>query len=179
MLYETPRLVLREIAPADSLEIKRIFSHPDFFYAQFMQNNTPVAEAAKNFMNLVALNHNANPRTGWFIAIIKKEENKFIGMRALDELREHPEFGLEAESSAFIDRAEWNKGYSFEAAQAMISLAKDLGIQSLYATADPRNVGSWRNLEKLGMQLTGQQEVSKYMQRDGSPAARRFYRIIL
>ena len=60
-------------------------------------------------------------------------------MRALDELHKHPEFGLEAESSAFIDATEWNKGYSFEAAQAMKGFAISLWIQSLYATADPKN----------------------------------------
>ena len=179
MPYDTPRLILRELTSADAPEIERIFSHPDFFYAQFMQKNTPVAKAAKNFINLVEMNHSANPRTGWFMAIIKKEDKKFIGMRALDELKEHPEFGLEAESSAFIDATEWNKGYSFEAAQAMKDFAKSLGIQSLYATADPRNIGSWRNLEKLGMQRTGMQEISKYTERDGSPAARWFYRVVL
>ena len=179
MLHDTPRLILRELTAADTPDIERIFSHPDFFYAQFMQNNTPVAEAAKNFINLVEMNHSTNPRTGWFMAIIKKEDKKFIGMRALDELKEHPEFGLEAESSVFIDVAEWNKGYSFEAAQAMKGFAKSLGIQSLYATADPRNTGSWRNLEKLGMQCMGLQEISKYTERDGSPAARLFYRVAL
>ncbi len=179
MPLETSRLILRELTLADMPEIERIFSHPDFFYAQFMQNNMPVADAAKNFIKLVGMNHNGNPRTGWFMAIIKKEDKKFIGMSALDELQEHSEFGLEAESSAFIDVTEWNKGYSFEAAQVMKDLARSLGIQSLYATADPKNIGSWKNLEKLGMQRTGMQEISKYTERDGSPAARWFYRVIL
>lgn len=176
---ETPRLFLREITAGDKPEIERVFSHPDFFYAQFMQNNTPVAQAAENFMDMVALNHNAVPRTGWFFGIIKKEDGKFIGMQSHDELLQNPDFGLEAENSFFIDAAEWNQGYAFEAAEVMVDFARSLGIQSLHATADPNNLGSWKNLEKLGMQRAGEQQISRYTQRDGTPAARWHYRMAL
>uniref|UniRef100_UPI0037C62E48 GNAT family N-acetyltransferase n=1 Tax=Phenylobacterium sp. TaxID=1871053 RepID=UPI0037C62E48 len=49
-------------------------------------------------------------------------------------------------------RAYWRQGYAAEAARALFAVGfGDLGLHRIWATADVRNVASWRLLEKLGM----------------------------
>lgn len=51
----------------------------------------------------------------------------------------------------------WNKGLMTEAAQAVMNWAfQTYSFNRLYAWCDPRNAGSWRVLEKLGMKREGQ-----------------------
>ena len=58
--------------------------------------------------------------------------------RALSGTRLHP--------------AQWGRGYTTEAARAMIDFGfRELGLHRIWADCDPRNVASWRVLEKLGL----------------------------
>jgi RimJ/RimL family protein N-acetyltransferase len=58
-----------------------------------------------------------------------------------------------AEIGYGVGRTHWGKGYTTEAAGAVIDWAfASLPIERLAATADVRNIGSWRVMEKLGMQ---------------------------
>jgi ribosomal-protein-alanine N-acetyltransferase len=51
-----------------------------------------------------------------------------------------------------ISRAYWGRGLTTEAAQAMVSYVFEVfDIAKIWAHADPRNIGSVRILEKLGM----------------------------
>lgn len=47
----------------------------------------------------------------------------------------------------------WGQGFATEATRAVVDFAfRELGVAKVFARADPRNVGSIRVLEKLGMQ---------------------------
>ncbi len=51
-----------------------------------------------------------------------------------------------------LHRDYWGRGYTTEAARAMIGYAfGNLGVRRLTATCDAENVGSWRVMEKCGM----------------------------
>lgn len=51
-----------------------------------------------------------------------------------------------------LHRDYWNRGYTTEAARAMIEYAfEKLGVHRLTATCDAENIGSWRVMEKCGM----------------------------
>jgi RimJ/RimL family protein N-acetyltransferase len=53
-------------------------------------------------------------------------------------------------------RDAWGQGFATEAARALVDIAfRDLGAHRVFATCDPRNVGSWRVMEKLGMRREG------------------------
>jgi RimJ/RimL family protein N-acetyltransferase len=55
-----------------------------------------------------------------------------------------------------VGRAHWGKGYATEAAAAVANwLFANTDIERLAATADTRNAGSWRVMEKLGMTREG------------------------
>lgn len=61
-----------------------------------------------------------------------------------------------AEMGYGVGRAHWGKGYATEAAAAVANwLFANTGIERLAATADTRNAGSWRVMEKLGMTREG------------------------
>ncbi len=50
----------------------------------------------------------------------------------------------------------WGNGYATEAAAAMLRYGfETLGLHRIYSTADERNVGSWRVMEKLKMTRQG------------------------
>ena len=55
-----------------------------------------------------------------------------------------------------IGRAWWGSGFATEAAKAALDYAfEGLDVDKVWARADPRNVGSLRVLEKIGMQREG------------------------
>jgi ribosomal-protein-alanine N-acetyltransferase len=55
-----------------------------------------------------------------------------------------------------IARDSWGHGFATEAARAVVDYAfEGLGMDKVWARADPRNVASVRVLEKLGMQREG------------------------
>jgi RimJ/RimL family protein N-acetyltransferase len=55
-----------------------------------------------------------------------------------------------------LARQHWGKGLTTEAARSVISWAfQTYTINRIYAWSDPRNIGSWRVMEKLGMQREG------------------------
>jgi len=47
-----------------------------------------------------------------------------------------------------LARDAWGKGYASEALQAMVGLARDLGVRRLYALCHAQHRASWRVLEK-------------------------------
>ena len=57
-----------------------------------------------------------------------------------------------AELGWVIHRDYWNRGYTTEAARAMLDYAKNvLEMKSVTACCDSENVGSYRVMEKIGM----------------------------
>ena len=52
-----------------------------------------------------------------------------------------------------LDREYHGKGYAFEAAQAMIDLAEQLGLESVFARCDSRNAPSDALMKRLGLTL--------------------------
>lgn len=55
-----------------------------------------------------------------------------------------------------IARPLWGQGLMTEAAGVVVRYAfDDLGLARVFARADARNIGSWRVMEKLGMQREG------------------------
>jgi ribosomal-protein-alanine N-acetyltransferase len=68
--------------------------------------------------------------------------------------------GIAIESTAraatgyVLSRSSWGRGYATEVLQAMIVLARQLGMQELYAAVHPEHKASSRVLEKCGFVLS-------------------------
>lgn len=88
--------------------------------------------------------------------LLKEENNKFIGGICMESLFENQEiikiFGENcADMGWVLDKNYWRKGFVTEAAQAIIKVAKSLGVKKMIAQCDSENIGSWRVMEKIGM----------------------------
>ena len=55
-----------------------------------------------------------------------------------------------------FNRQFWKQGYASEATQSIVNYGfSELRLHRIFATCRPENVGSWKILEKLGMQREG------------------------
>ena len=62
----------------------------------------------------------------------------------------------EGEIGYILNRRYWNQGYMTEAARKVVSFGfEQLGLHRIIATCDPANIGSYRVMEKIGMQREG------------------------
>lgn len=82
------------------------------------------------------------------LAIIRKDSGKLIGDCAFYILRD----GKQAEIGMTLERDAQGYGYGREATFRLLAyLFDDLGMHRVKANCDPRNVPSWRVLERVGM----------------------------
>jgi RimJ/RimL family protein N-acetyltransferase len=71
----------------------------------------------------------------------------------------------------------WGQGYMTEAVRAVIAFGFDtLGLHRIQATAYPRNVGSWRVMEKAGMTYEG--TLREFYVKNGVPEDARMYAVL-
>lgn len=76
-----------------------------------------------------------------------------IGWCCIQISSSNPQIG---ELMYVFNRQFWGKGYASEAAQAIVNYGfSELKLHRIFATCRPENIGSWRILEKLGMQREG------------------------
>ena len=88
-------------------------------------------------------------RKGLALAVVVRDTNTLIGDVSLTVLsREH----AQGEIGFVLDPDQQGRGYGREAATVLLRLGfEDLELHRLIGRCDPRNVPSWRLLERLGM----------------------------
>lgn len=151
IIIETERLLLREILPSDDKGMFRLDSNPNVH--KFLGNNpvNSIEESRKYITNI--RNQYLENGIGRY-AVILKETNDFIGWCGIKYITE-PENGyinLYELGYRFIEEY-WGKGYGYESAKAWLEYGfKTMKIQTMYASANTKNSGSRKILEKIGMQ---------------------------
>jgi RimJ/RimL family protein N-acetyltransferase len=74
----------------------------------------------------------------------------YLNQQAYDRQNDRAEIGYSLSSR------HWGRGLMTEAAKAVMDWAFQAhGLNRMFASCDPRNVGSWRVMEKLGMKKEG------------------------
>lgn len=151
MLLTTPlttsRLLLREFEADDWR-----FTHPyesDPEVVRYQSHDVRTPEESRDYILRVMALARETPRHVYDLAVVLRDENRLIGrcgMRINDpELRE-------ATLWYILDRSRWGQGYITEAARALMDFGfGTLGLHRMWADCDPRNPGSFRVMEKLGM----------------------------
>lgn len=145
----TQRLLLREFRADDYDDIHDYASRDDVVRFMDWGPNTP-AETREHLD--AKLKEQAEwPRGDISLAVVVADEDKLIGSIRLGlQPHRNAEFGYSL-SSAY-----WRKGYGYEAAHALVSIAfETLDIHRVWATCDVRNRGSFGIMEKLGMRREG------------------------
>jgi [ribosomal protein S5]-alanine N-acetyltransferase len=98
-------------------------------------------------MKDVLIEQSRNPRNQFTLAIIRKDSSEVIGACSLT--RTEP---FQGELGYSLNHEHWGCGFATEAAHEMLIFAfKELNLHRVYATCRPKNIGSSRVLEKIGM----------------------------
>jgi len=163
----TPRLLLRPFTMDDVEDVLEYIN--DLEWASYQVNIPPVPYTRKDVETLVAMfsdpsywetGHPGLPSSGNGAGLLQIYavvfEGKVIGEIALNQ-RDEDRQNERVELAYTLSRQHWNKGLMTEAARAVMNWAfQTYSFNRMFAWCDPRNIGSWRVLEKMGMKCEGQ-----------------------
>ncbi len=147
-VLRTERLILRRISTSDAEFILQLLNEPSFL-RYIGDKHVRTADDARQYIlsNPVA----SYEKNGFGLYLVSlKETLTPIGICGLikRDLLEHPDIGF-----AFLP-AYWSKGYGFESAAAVLTLARDvLNFTRVVAITDPDNEASIGLLERLGLRF--------------------------
>jgi RimJ/RimL family protein N-acetyltransferase len=151
----TERLLLRPFRMSDVDDWLEITADQD--WARYQINILPVPLSRKQAEELTAMFSDtaAWEKIGLLQIFAIVLDDKVIGEIALNR-REDDRPNERVEIGYSLIRRHWNQGLMTEAARAVMDWAfQNYSFNRLYALCDPRNTGSWRVMEKLGMKREG------------------------
>ncbi len=150
VVFETPRLLLRQFTEDDAALILQLNSDPEvikYVHEPLLETE----EQAKKIITDIILPQYKNNLGRW--AIHLKTTNEFIGWCGLKYRPEADEIDL---GYRFIQKA-WGKGFATEAAQYTLEYGfKNLKLKLITGKAHIENLASIKVLEKIGMSFIGE-----------------------
>ena len=150
IIFETPRLILRQFTEVDAPLILALNSDPDivkYVHEPILKTQ----EQAKNILKEIILPQYKNNLGRW--AIHTKGHMEFIGWCGLKFRPEKDEIDL---GYRLVQKA-WGKGFATEAAQHSLEHGfKNLLLKLITGRAHIENKGSIKVLEKIGMDFIGE-----------------------
>ena len=150
IIFETPRLILRQFTKADAPLIFQLNSDPKivkYVHEPVLERE----EQAQIIINNIILPQYKRKLGRWAIHI--KDGMEFIGWCGLKYRPELDEIDL---GYRLIKKA-WGKSYATEAAQNTLDHGfKKLDIRLITGRAHIENIASIKILEKIGMQFIGE-----------------------
>jgi [ribosomal protein S5]-alanine N-acetyltransferase len=146
---ETERLELRSASRADAGLLLKLFSIPEVW--RYLPPGPPFtlerAEAGIERRLKLEAERGFSP-----MLVFKKDNGEFIGNAGLQGVPDTPEVEIAYHYLPSV----WGKGYGTEAAIVLLADGLDrVGLDRVIAICVPENVGSWRIMEKAGMQYAG------------------------
>ena len=148
----TERLLLRLFTMDDVGDVLEYSKDPE--WARYQKNIPPHPFSRKDASALVAMfSAPSNWESHQTFAIVFG--GKVIGEITLNQ-RVEDRNNKRSELVYSLSRQHWGKGLMTEAGQAVVNWAfQTYSFNRMFTTCDPRNVGSCRVLEKLGMSREG------------------------
>jgi RimJ/RimL family protein N-acetyltransferase/protein tyrosine phosphatase (PTP) superfamily phosphohydrolase (DUF442 family) len=176
---ETPRLVLREFEEDDLDACAAYASDPEV--VRFMVWGPNTREQTRDFLarqtnrlvgpDSFGARRSADDRSSFELAIVLREENALVGGIGL---RVRNSVSREGDIGYVLNRRYWKRGIVTEAARRMLDFGFGvLGLHRIVATADTRNVGSLRVMEKIGMRAEGVFRQHQYLRGEWRDTATR------
>lgn len=150
IVFETPRLYLRQFTEADAPLVLALNSDPEI--VKYVHEPTlETEEQARNIIVNNILPQYPNDLGRWAMHI--KEKNEFIGWCGLKYRPDLDEIDL----GYRLMQKNWGKGYATEAASHTLDHGfSKLNLQLITARAHIENIASIKVLEKLGMDYIGE-----------------------
>ena len=157
MIIETDRLILRRYCKEDLRDLY-----------EYLSDEEVVKYEPYKPMNLKEVEENLDWRisTDEMIAVELKSKGKMIGNVYLGKRDfESLEMGY------VLNRRYWGQGYAQESCAALIRKAFSEGVHRIFAECDPRNLNSWKLLERLEFEKEAHYKQNVYFWKDdnGNP----------
>ena len=159
MILETKRLIFREFKESDFQAVHAYAS--DIEVVRYMEFGPNIEKDTIYFIQTQMQHQNEQPRRIFDLALIHKADSKLIG--ACSIVIAHPQ-NKEGFIGYILNKDYWNQGYITEAAGEIIKFGfKELRLHRIYATCHPDNIGSYRVMDKIGMQREGVLREDKFV----------------
>jgi [ribosomal protein S5]-alanine N-acetyltransferase len=148
---EGARLWLREFSQDDWQAVHTWASRPEVCRFQVWGPNSPAETRA--FLQTVLDEKAVSPRTSFTLAVTLPGQGTPIGSGALFIRSDSFHMG---EIAYILHPGYWGQGLGTALARLLLALGFErFGLHRIYATCDPRNLGSGRVLQKVGMTHEG------------------------
>ena len=148
---KTERLILRPFDLSDSKRVQELAG--DIKIAETTLNVPYPYEDGMAESWIATHENNFNSGNGIIYAIVKKDTRELIGTVSLMGIKN---IHKKAELAYWIGAPYWGNGYCTEACQSIIEFGfKNVNLNKIYALSFVDNIGSWRVMEKLGMEYEG------------------------
>ena len=147
VLKETERLLIRPFSSEDIEAAKKFWGDPE------VMARSGGAAPHEDLPKVLESYRKCQEEKGLSVyAVAEKTSERVIGAAGYN-IRDSVEL---IELIYHFSKADWGKGYATEAAKACLELAEQHGrVETVYASADPRNRSSARILEKIGFEYKG------------------------
>ena len=149
---ETPRLALRELEEEDVPAVQVWES--DAAVVRYQSTDVATPEESLAYIQRVRQEARLDPRQLYEFGLVRRADRLLIGRAGLRVAR--PEH-REGEIWFVLRRDACGHGYATEAVRALLQLAfGQLDLHRVWGDCDPRNVGSARLMERVGMRREAQ-----------------------
>ncbi len=148
-MFETERLILRELLPTDEEAMFELDSDPE---VHKYLGNSPVEEIEDIRKIIKFIRQQYIDNGVGRLAVIEKSTNTFIGWAGLklfkNSINNHSNF---YELGYRFIKKYWGQGFATEAAKACLNYGfEKLNLKEIYAMTDKNNLTSKKVLEKTG-----------------------------
>ncbi|PWT95618.1 MAG: GNAT family N-acetyltransferase [Candidatus Melainabacteria bacterium] len=156
---KTDRLLLRDLHDADWVSVHEYSSDPKV--CEFMDWGPNSARETKEFIKRAMRAAKDKPRFAYDFAITWQDADRVIGAVSLVLVGFPPN---QAMIGYVLGRQHWGQGIMSEAVGAVIGFGfETLKLHRISASCDPKNMASFRVMEKCGMRREGYFVEDKYI----------------
>lgn len=144
---KSERVILREMVETDWIDVHKYASLEKVCQYQPWGPNSE--QESEEFVMQVIIDAKKVPRSRFVFAVVLDEGTEMIGA---GEINIRDDSNRVGEIGYIMNPQYWGKGFATEVAKLLIAYGfNDLNLHRIYATCDPRNIGSSKVLEKVGM----------------------------
>lgn len=139
------KVILKEMNEKDWRDVHKYASLP--IVCQYQPWGPNTEEETQDFVKQVLLDATEEERSRYVFSVIEQENGKMIGAGEMN-IRD---FRV-GEIAYIIHPDYWGKGIATEVAKLLLQFGfETLNLHRIYATCDPRNIGSSKVLQKIGL----------------------------
>ncbi|MDY7396094.1 GNAT family N-acetyltransferase [Aureibaculum sp. 2210JD6-5] len=145
-IYTTKRLLVRKLIPKDFEPFHKMQSNINVM--RYVRGKAMTYQENKEELPKLIQLYNKTDNDFWIYAIIRKEDNVFVGTVALvKDKNNDDEIGYR-----FLEEY-WGNGYGTEVFQGLIKYCKSIGLKKIVANVAEENIASLKMIKDAGFQF--------------------------